>query len=97
MPPITRVGAPSIEQRQAGVLVTIPLSEPPDRNWKRDFKEGGIFSILGLTNALFEDSEVLIEMAREQDLRELMGTVDRCIDRANQRNSEGPPSDKRII
>ena len=83
--PITRVSDPSFEEKRSDsrVFVRFRVNSPPDQTWISTFKGHASSSALRAANAVFNGSDVTLELARPKSRAELTTALDCFIECAN--------------
>ena len=82
---IQRIGEPTFDERRSDnrVVVRFRVNRQPDQAWIGSFKGHAASSALGATNAVFNDHDAAVELARPKSMAELSTALDCFIECAN--------------
>lgn len=64
-------------------MAVFTLSETPDSIWIRFFRERSRYSIFDVTRATFSRNRIHVEVPREDDLEEMIRSMERFIEGTN--------------
>lgn len=60
MPPIIRVGEPTIEWQGDRLFAIFKLSEKPDKKWIQHFKDRAVYSIFPVVNSVVKGTRCVL-------------------------------------